>query len=502
MTVPILVYAFFFPGSEPFFAAKLALDEHFRFTGQKVFLHKAVPGELNHFLVKQAPSPGFPAVFLSGFFAHIGFHNIEQLGICINPVIKFYNAVSNLKKPGPLVAGQQGVDLVVGKVNDLRQVCNHGIFLAEQHDELRIGDQGFCFVIPQDIVDFLRHPCCNKAVFAAAFPAVAQPVGRAGGFQAVVDFIIPQPRVFVFSLVFGDPVPAEILNDRHGHHRQLLPEIPGVKADQPVVNIYIGFTGKDVQASFGVNFQGARQVLGRGFLLLFQEIVEIHKRRDVFFTGMLFVFLIDSPDAAVDNGLHGQVKPVPVSHGDFDQGNNKIRLKPDGVRLVVASVEFVNIKRVEAGFRGIGNFNNLPSEKPDQFGKLPFGVDNNHIVVRPEKAFPDLQLGGNGFAGTGTPKEKFMRVFKPLAVQENDIVGKFVFPVEKPFRMDDFNDVERDEPGNGRRHHGLPYKRVVPAERDNGIQPVFLGKRKGLYGASVLGDNILYFVNGGVQFGR
>ncbi len=76
----------------------------------------------------------------------------------------------------------------------------------------------------------------------------------------MVDFIIPQPRVFVFSLVFGDPVPAEILNDRHGHHRQLLPEIPGVKADQPVVNIYIGFTGKDVQASFGVNFQGARQV--------------------------------------------------------------------------------------------------------------------------------------------------------------------------------------------------------------------------------------------------
>jgi len=81
--------------------------------------------------------------------------------------------------------------------------------------------------------------------------------------------------------------------------------------------------------------------------LLSQILIKVFKGRNVFLAGVFFVGFVNIPDAVVNDGLCNWVKSIAIVQRDFQQGNNKIRLKGDRVSFFVTAVVFVDFKRIE-----------------------------------------------------------------------------------------------------------------------------------------------------------
>ncbi len=93
-----------------------------------------------------------------------------------------------------------------------------------------------------------------------------------------------------------------------------------------------------------------------------------------------------------------------------------------------------------------------------------------------------------------------MRVDVTLPVHEDDIVGQLVPPVAQAGRMHDLHDVERNKSREGTGRLYLLDERVVPAERNGGIEAFLLRECKRLDRAAFRGGEILNLLDRPVHF--
>ena len=105
--------------------------------------------------------------------------------------------------------------------------------------------------------------------------------------------------------------PHGILHDEHTQLFELLAQLLDVKADDAVIDIYVGVVIENVQTALDVDFQRSRHMAGFRFVLRQQCIVEVFQQRHIFRDGVLEILAVDHMDAAVNDRLSPPPTPLP-----------------------------------------------------------------------------------------------------------------------------------------------------------------------------------------------
>ena len=90
---------------------------------------------------------------------------------------------------------------------------------------------------------------------------------------------------------------------------ELLAQLLDVKADDAVIDIYVGVVIETVQTALDVDFQRSRYMAGFRFVLRQQGVVQIFQQRHIFWGGILEILAIDYMDAAVNDRLFHRLQP-------------------------------------------------------------------------------------------------------------------------------------------------------------------------------------------------
>ena len=246
-----------------------------------------------------------------------------------------------------------------------------------------------------------------------------------------MELVCIVPGGFSGTAVGGHTPPHGILHDEHTQLFELLAQLLDVKADDAVIDIYVGVVIENVQTALDVDFQRSRHMAGFRFVLRQQCIVEVFQQRHIFRDGVLEILAVDHMDAAVNDRLFHRLQALFAADHQFAQGQHKVGFQSQ--RVVLLRVVAVDVHRVDILGAGRADVDDLPMQTLHQRSVLTFWVADDDIIVRHEECVADLTLCAERLARAGGAEDQAIGVLQFFPVYHNQVVGQGVQAIIQAF---------------------------------------------------------------------
>ena len=246
-----------------------------------------------------------------------------------------------------------------------------------------------------------------------------------------MELVCIVPGGFSGTAVGCHTPPHGILHDEHTQLFELLAQLLDVKADDAVIDIYVGVVIENVQTALDVDFQRSRHMAGFRFVLCQQGVVQIFQQGHIFRDGVLEILAVNHMDAAVNDRLFHWLQALLAAHHQFAQGQHKVGFQSQ--RVVLFRVVAVDVHRIDILGTGRADVDDLPMQTLHQRSVLCFRVADDDIIVRHEERIADFTLCAEGFTGTGRAQNQTVGVLQLFAINHDEVVGKSVQTVVQAF---------------------------------------------------------------------
>ena len=215
--------------------------------------------------------------------------------------------------------------------------------------------------------------------------------------------------------VIVDPVKHGIGDGHETGLFQFFAQIVNIVGDNAVLGVHIGFMGKDVQRTGGVQFHGQCNVHSSRFGLFHQFFTD---STECCRYACLLLFLTDLCHAAVNNGLLMCAYSIRINL--LQQGHDELGFERNRTSFTVAVFH-------SHGIQPVCSANSEPDRRStqslDQRGIFTLWVQNDNVIISGKSDSNDQQFCKEGLAGAGDTQQHHGLIQKVFHVAQNQIVG-------------------------------------------------------------------------------
>lgn len=217
--------------------------------------------------------------------------------------------------------------------------------LVQHVDEVAVFEDILDLPGGKQVFDILGDARRNAAPLSESLPDLDRVGGGLFLLEQQMEFIDVITGASAFRPVGGHAAPDLVLDDEHAQLLQLLTQFLDVKADQAVLDIYVGPVVEDVERAADIDLQRRRNESGFLFRLLQKDSVQISKDGDIFRLGLIEIGLIHHANTTVDDSLFDGLEALSAADDELTQGENEVRFQ--GQRALVLGVIQVDVHGID-----------------------------------------------------------------------------------------------------------------------------------------------------------